>query len=150
MFYFLTHCLSHLLFLVRLLVVWFAQKSAVMMLIVPVRVQKSRCMGLGSVSWDLSIPSGVRLVVVLLVVVWPVVSDMPIYGGFLYLYVFCMLHVLYIYLDKAKFTRCREARVYVFQYWGWVIVLHFEKNIYPCREGKENFKEHEAEWSPVP
>jgi hypothetical protein len=53
-------------------------------------------MGLGSVSWDLSIPSGVRLMAVLLVVVWPVVSDMPIYDGFLDVYVFCMLHVLYI------------------------------------------------------
>jgi hypothetical protein len=28
-------------------------------------------MGLGSVSWDILIPSGVRLLVVLLVVVWP-------------------------------------------------------------------------------
>jgi hypothetical protein len=53
-------------------------------------------MGLGLVSWDLSIPSGVRLIVVLLVVVWSVVSDMPIYDGFLDVYVFCMLQVLYI------------------------------------------------------
>jgi hypothetical protein len=29
--------------------------------------------------------------------VWPVVSDMPIYAGFLDVYMFCMLHVLYIY-----------------------------------------------------
>jgi hypothetical protein len=35
--------------------------------------------------------------VVLLVVVWPVVSDMPIYDGFLDVFMFCMLHVLYIY-----------------------------------------------------
>jgi hypothetical protein len=67
-----------------------------MLLIVPVRVQDSRCMGLESVSWDLLIPSGVRLMVVLLVVVWPVVSDMPIYDGFLDVYMFCMFHVLYI------------------------------------------------------
>jgi hypothetical protein len=62
-------------------------------LIIPVRVQDSQCMGLGSVSWDISIPAGVGLLVVLLVVVWPVVSDMPIYDGFLDVYVFCMLHV---------------------------------------------------------
>ena len=31
-----------------------------MLLIVPVRVQDSRCMGLGPVSWGLSIPAGVR------------------------------------------------------------------------------------------
>jgi hypothetical protein len=67
-----------------------------MLLIVSVRVQDSRCMGLESVSWDLLIPSGVRLMVVLLVIVWPVVSDMPIYDCFLDMYVFCMLHVLYI------------------------------------------------------
>jgi hypothetical protein len=67
-----------------------------MLLSVPVKVQDSRCMGLGSVSWDLSIPSGVGLVVVLLLVVWPVVSDMLIYDGFLDVYVSCMLHVLYI------------------------------------------------------
>jgi hypothetical protein len=66
----LTHCLSHLLFLVRLLAVWFAYKSAVMMLlIVPVGVQDSRCVGPGSVSWDFTILAGVRLLVVLLVVV---------------------------------------------------------------------------------
>jgi hypothetical protein len=59
-----------------------------MLLIVPVRVQDSRCMGLGSVSWDIS--------VVLLIVVWPVVSDMPIYDGFSDVYMFCMFHVLYI------------------------------------------------------
>jgi hypothetical protein len=35
-------------------------------------------------------------VIVLLIVVWPVVSDMPIYDGFFDVYVFCMLHVLYI------------------------------------------------------
>jgi hypothetical protein len=49
-----------------------------MLLIVPVSVQDSRCMGPGSVSCDFMIPAGVRLLVVLLVVVWPVVSDMPI------------------------------------------------------------------------
>jgi hypothetical protein len=64
-----------------------------MLLIVLVRVQDSRCMGLGSVSWDLLIPSGVRLLVV---VVWPIVCDMPIYDGFLDMYMFCILHVLYI------------------------------------------------------
>jgi hypothetical protein len=97
---FLTHCLSHLLFLVRLLAVWFAYKSAVMMLlIVPVRVQDSRCMGPGSVSWDFTIPAGVRLLVVLLVVVWLVVSDMLIYVGFSDVYMFCVLHVLYIYVQ---------------------------------------------------
>jgi hypothetical protein len=31
-----------------------------------------------------------------LVVVWPVIFDMPIYDGFLDVYVFCMLHVLYM------------------------------------------------------
>jgi hypothetical protein len=54
-----------------------------MLLIVPVRVQDSRYMGPGSVSWDFTIPAGVRLLVVLLVVVWPVVSDMPIYDDLL-------------------------------------------------------------------
>jgi hypothetical protein len=54
-----------------------------MLLIVPVRVQDSRCTGPGSVSWDFTIPASVRLLVVLLIVVWPVVSDMPIYNGFL-------------------------------------------------------------------
>jgi hypothetical protein len=94
---FLTHCPSHLLFLVHLLTVWFAYKSAVMMLlIVPGRVQDSRCMGPGLVSWDFTIPASVRLLVVLLVVVWPVVSDMPIYSAFLDVYMSCMLHVLYI------------------------------------------------------
>jgi hypothetical protein len=78
-------------------VVWFAYKSAVMMLlIVPVRVQDSWCMGLGLASLDISVPSGVGLLVVLLVV-WPVVSNMPIYDGFLDVYMFCMLHVLYMY-----------------------------------------------------
>jgi hypothetical protein len=50
--------------------------------IVRVRVQDSRCMGFGSVFRDITIPAGVRLIVVLLVVVWSVVSDMPIYDGF--------------------------------------------------------------------
>jgi hypothetical protein len=65
------------------------------LLIVPVIVQDSWCMGLGLVSWDFSSPAGVGLLVVLLVVEWPIVSDMPIYDGFLDVYVFCMLHVLY-------------------------------------------------------
>jgi hypothetical protein len=99
---FLIHCPSHLLFLVRLLAVWFAYKSAVMMLIVPVRVQDSLSMGLGWVSWDISVPSGVSLLVVLLVVVWPVVSDMPIYDGFLDVYMFGMLHVLYMASELAR------------------------------------------------
>jgi hypothetical protein len=64
-----------------------------LLLIVPVRVQDSRCMGPRSVYWDFTIPAGV-----LLVVVRPVVSDMPIYDDFLDAYMFCMLHVLYIYL----------------------------------------------------
>jgi hypothetical protein len=67
-----------------------------MLLIVPVRVQDSRCMGLGLVSWDILFLSSVRLLVVFLVVVWPVVSNMAIYGGFLDVCVFSMLHVLYI------------------------------------------------------
>jgi hypothetical protein len=67
-----------------------------MLLIVPVKVQDSWCMGLGSVSWDVSIPSGMGLTLVFIVVVWPVVSDMPIHDGFLDVYVFCMLHVLYM------------------------------------------------------
>jgi hypothetical protein len=62
-----------------------------MLMIVLMRVQNSRCMGLGSVSWEIWIPAGVKLTVV----VWPVVSDMPIYDGFLDVYVFCTLHVLY-------------------------------------------------------
>jgi hypothetical protein len=74
-----------------------------MLLSVLVRVQDSRCMGLGSVSRDLSIPSGVRLMVVLLVVVWPVVFDMPIYDGFSDMYMFRMLHVLYIYPNLTNF-----------------------------------------------
>jgi hypothetical protein len=86
--FFLTHCLSHLLFLVRLLAVWFAYKSAMMMLlIVSVRVQDSQCMGPGLVSWVFTIPASVRLLVVLLIDVWPVVSDMPIYDGFLDVYI---------------------------------------------------------------
>jgi hypothetical protein len=67
-----------------------------MFLIVPVRVQDSRCMGPGSVSLDFTNPAGVRLLVVLLVVMWPVVSDIPIYDGFLDVYMFYVLHVLYI------------------------------------------------------
>jgi hypothetical protein len=67
------------------------------MLIVPVRVQDSRCMGPRSVSWDFMIPAGVRLLVVLLEVVWPIVSDIFIYDGFLDVYMFCVLHV---YLDS--------------------------------------------------
>jgi hypothetical protein len=43
--------------------------------------------------------------IVLLVVMWPVVSKMPIYDGFLDVYVFCTLNVLYIdravYLDNS-------------------------------------------------
>jgi hypothetical protein len=50
------------------------------------------CMGLRPVSWGLSFPAGVRLIVVLLVVVWPVVSDMPIFDGVSNVYGFCMLH----------------------------------------------------------
>jgi hypothetical protein len=67
-----------------------------MLLIVPVRVLVSWCMGLVSVSWDISVPSGVRLMVVLLVVMWLEVSDLPIHDGFLDVCVFCALHVLYI------------------------------------------------------
>jgi hypothetical protein len=74
-----------------------------MFFIVPVRVQDSRCMGLRSVSWDISFLSGVRLLVVLLVVVWPVVSVMPINGGFLDVYVVCMLHVLYLQSKRYWF-----------------------------------------------
>jgi hypothetical protein len=48
------------------------------------------------------VPFGVRLMplvmVVLLVVVWPMVSNMPIYDGSLDMCVFCMLHLLYIYM----------------------------------------------------
>jgi hypothetical protein len=54
-----------------------------MLLIVSVRVQDSWCMGLQSVSWDISIPAGVRLLVVILAVLWLIVSDVPIYDGFL-------------------------------------------------------------------
>jgi hypothetical protein len=64
-----------------------------MLLIVPVRVQDSRCMGLGSVSLDILIPAGVRLLEVLLVVVWPVVSDIPIYDGSLDVYMFCIVYM---------------------------------------------------------
>jgi hypothetical protein len=85
-------CLSHFLFMVSLLVVWFAYATgpSLMLLIVPVRVQDSLYMGLGPVSWGLSFPAGVGLIVVLLVVVWPGASDMPFYDGFLDVYVFCM------------------------------------------------------------
>jgi hypothetical protein len=69
-----------------------------MLLIVPVRVQDSRFMGPRLISWDFTIPAGVRLLVVLLVVVWPVVSDMPIYDGFLDVYMFCVLHVFACYM----------------------------------------------------
>jgi hypothetical protein len=67
-----------------------------MLSFVPVRVQDSRCMGLRSVSWDFLSPAGLGLLVVLLVVMWPIVPDMPIYDGFLDVYMFCILHVLYI------------------------------------------------------
>jgi hypothetical protein len=67
-----------------------------MLLIVSVRVQDSWSMGLGSVSCDILVPAGVRLIVVLLVVVWPVVSEMPVYVGFLDVCMICMLHLLYI------------------------------------------------------
>jgi hypothetical protein len=50
---------------------------------------------------DFSIPAGVRLLVVLLVVVWPAVSDLPIYDGFLDVYLFCMLHVLCVPMPLA-------------------------------------------------
>jgi hypothetical protein len=42
--------------------------------------------------------SGVRLMVVLLVIVWPVVFDVPIHDGSLDLCVFCAFYVLYIHL----------------------------------------------------
>jgi hypothetical protein len=74
-----------------------------MLLIVHVTVQDCRCMGLGSVSWDFLIPAYVRLLVLLLVVMWPVVSDMPIYDVFLDVYMFCILHVLYIYIQFETF-----------------------------------------------
>jgi hypothetical protein len=54
----------------------------------------------GSGSWDFTIPAGVRLLVVLLVV-WPIVCDMPIYDGFLNMYMFFVLHVLYIQSIKG-------------------------------------------------
>jgi hypothetical protein len=65
--FFVNPCLSHLLFVVCLLAVWFAYAKVpwLMLLIVPVRMQVSRCMGLGLVSWDIMIPAGVRLLVVL-------------------------------------------------------------------------------------
>jgi hypothetical protein len=81
-----------------------------MLLIVPVRVQNSWCMDLRSVSWDISVPSGVRLLVVLLVVVWPVVSDILIYDGFLDVYMFCMLHVLYISQQKETWQSRQDRR----------------------------------------
>jgi hypothetical protein len=56
-------------------------------------------MDLVPVSWGLLNPAGVRLIVVLLVVVWPIVSDMPIYDGFLDVYMFCTLHVLNMFMQ---------------------------------------------------
>jgi hypothetical protein len=97
-------------------VVWFAYKCAMMMLlIVPVRVQNTWCMGPGSVPWDFTISASVRLLVVLLVVVWPVVSDMPIYDDFLVfldMYMFFMLHVLY---TSRKWFALGVAS------WGWPV-----------------------------
>jgi hypothetical protein len=62
--------------------VWFAYAKVLwMVLIVPVRVLDSWCMDVGPVSWGLSNPADVRLIVVLLVVVWPLVSNIPIYTG---------------------------------------------------------------------
>jgi hypothetical protein len=52
----------------------------IILFIVPMREQDSRCMGFGPVSWGLSFPAGVRLTIVLLV--WPVDSDMPIMMAF--------------------------------------------------------------------
>jgi hypothetical protein len=90
--------------MVRLLAVWFARVSAVMMLlIVPVRVQDSRCMSLGLVSWDILILAGVRLLVVLLVVVWPVVSNMPILDDF-----FRRVHVLHV--TCIIYTGCPKCK----------------------------------------
>jgi hypothetical protein len=63
-----------------------------MLLIVPVRVQNSQRMDPESVFWDFKIPASVKVLVVILVVVWPIVSDMPIYDDFLDMYMFCMLH----------------------------------------------------------
>jgi hypothetical protein len=60
-----------------------------LLLIVPVRVQDSRCMGPRSDYWDFTIPAGVILLIVLLVVV------RPIYDDFLDVYMFYVLHVLY-------------------------------------------------------
>jgi hypothetical protein len=47
-----------------------------MLLIVPVRMQDSWCMGPGLASWGLLITASVRLLVVLLVVMWTVVSHL--------------------------------------------------------------------------
>jgi hypothetical protein len=55
---------------------------------------------LKKVSWDILIPAGGGLLVIILVVVWPVVSDVPIDDGFLDVYISCTLHVVYIYIQE--------------------------------------------------
>jgi hypothetical protein len=80
-----------------------------MLLIVFVRVQDSRCMGLRSISWDILIPASVRLLVVILVVIWPVVSNVPIHDGSLDMCMFCLLHVLCIYDIFKLGSNKREA-----------------------------------------
>jgi hypothetical protein len=68
-------------------VLWFL---LLLLLIVPVRKQDSPCMGLGPVSGDFSIPARVGLLRLLIVVMWPVVYDLPIYDELLDVHVSCM------------------------------------------------------------
>jgi hypothetical protein len=53
-------------------------------------------MGLGSVLCDILVPASVRLIVVLLIVVWPIVSEIPVYDGFLMCACFaCYMYYIY-------------------------------------------------------
>jgi hypothetical protein len=99
-------------------------------------------MSLGLVSLDISIPAGVRLIVVLPVVVWPVVSDMPIYYGFLDVYMFCMLHVLYIWYhsccpyisrhpDSLARENCASNACAYGKGWPWTKVSLGQTFLYP-------------------
>jgi hypothetical protein len=69
-----------------------------LLVIVPVRVQDSRCKGLGPVSWGLLIPAGI-------VVAWSIFSNLPIYVGILDVHVSCMCNVVYIINSLVAFRQ---------------------------------------------
>jgi hypothetical protein len=80
-----------------------------MLFIVPVRVKDSRCMGPRLVSWDFTIPAGVRLLVGVLVVVWPVVSARSFEYSKLYLVESDIQYVFSTFFDKSSQTHERSS-----------------------------------------